>query len=225
MVVSLGPGKFYGTSLPRPRIYADVKFNDHRVDPPVSVTDPLMSWAQEAHWSMGGLSFKRLRLQGKIEGNVDRLRSQREKLSKTQAQSPLPPAHSDLRGSKRTASPSPPPAPVATKRRRRLMALIEQDEEKEEEQVKVVSGGVRRRRLVKKLGDDFDRVASLENEVSDTTSLRARSPKSVQDGEAAKVVEEAVKSNPKGNKSEAEKSPVSVNGVRTSPRFAKRRSN
>ena len=62
------PAKFYGSSLPRPRIYTDVKFNEERVDPPVPVLDPLLAWANEAHWSMGGLSFKRLRLQGRIEG-------------------------------------------------------------------------------------------------------------------------------------------------------------
>ncbi|KAL0443974.1 UNVERIFIED_CONTAM: hypothetical protein Slati_2120100 [Sesamum latifolium] len=67
MVVALGPGKFYGSSLPRPRFYTDVKLNDERVDPPLPVMDPLMAWAQEAHWSMGGLSFKRHRLQGRIE--------------------------------------------------------------------------------------------------------------------------------------------------------------
>ncbi|XP_028189805.1 uncharacterized protein LOC114376086 [Glycine soja] len=215
MVVALGPGKFYGTSLPRPRIYTDVKFNDHRVDPPVPVNDPLMSWAEEAHWSMGGLSFKRLRLQGKIEGNVERLRSQREKI---QARSPSPPARSDLRRSKRAASPLTPPAPVMTKRRR-YMDLI-QEEEKEEEQEVVV----RRSRLVKKLGDDFDRVA-LENDGYDTVaSLKmTRGRKLVKNGEPVKktVVEVTEKSNTKAKKSvasEAEKSP----GARTSSRLAKR---
>ncbi|TKY48866.1 hypothetical protein E2542_SST26288 [Spatholobus suberectus] len=227
MVVSLGPGKFYGTSLPRPRIYTDVKFNDHRVDPPAPVNDPLMSWAQEAHWSMGGLSFKRLRLQGKIEGNVEKLRSQREK---AQAQSPTPPARSHLRGSKSAFSPSPPPAPVVTKKRRRFMDLIqEEEEEEEEEEVDAPSNQVRRRRLVKKLGDDFDRVA-LENEGSDTTSLKpqtqtqTRSRRLVKSGEPVKktAVEETEKSK-KGKKStsEAEKSPR----VRASPRLAKRVSN
>ncbi|KAI3969114.1 hypothetical protein MKW92_044855 [Papaver armeniacum] len=41
--------------------------------------DPLLSWAHEAHWSMGGLSFNRLKLQGRIEGNVKKLRSQQKK--------------------------------------------------------------------------------------------------------------------------------------------------
>ncbi|KAG6392086.1 hypothetical protein SASPL_146295 [Salvia splendens] len=59
MVVPLGSGKFYGSSLSRLRFYTDVKLNSERVDPPPSVTDPLMSWAREAHWSMGGLNVKR----------------------------------------------------------------------------------------------------------------------------------------------------------------------
>ncbi|CAI9783679.1 unnamed protein product [Fraxinus pennsylvanica] len=119
MVVALGPGKFYGSSLPRPRFYTDVKLNDERVDPPPSVMDPLMSWADEAHWSMGGLSFKRYRLQGRIEGNP---------------------------------SPSPPPAPVANKRRR-VVGLVDEEEEG------LGSGREIKRGAVRKLGDDFERVA------------------------------------------------------------------
>nr|XP_011466901.1 PREDICTED: uncharacterized protein LOC105352208 [Fragaria vesca subsp. vesca] len=103
------PAKFYGSSLPRPRIYTDVKFNEERVDPPVPVLDPLLAWANEAHWSMGGLSFKRLRFQGRIEGNVGKLRAERHK---------------------RASSNSPPPAPVATKRSR-FMALIDEDGDEE----------------------------------------------------------------------------------------------
>ncbi|KAK7272379.1 hypothetical protein RJT34_28923 [Clitoria ternatea] len=223
MVVSLGPGKFYGTSLPRPRIYTDVKFNDHRVDPPVPVTDPLMSWAQEAHWSMGGLSFQRLRLQGKIEGNVEKLRSQIEKHSKAQTQSPSPPARSNLRGSKKPVSPSPPPAPYATKRRRFMDAIQEEEGnvEEDEEEVRASSGPVRKRRLVKKLWDDFDKVASSsEKEVAETTPSRTRTRKLVKAGE---IVKKVIAS--KG-KNEAEKSNVSGNnGVRTSPRLVKRGSN
>lgn len=74
----LGPGKFYGSSLPRPRYYTSEKPNWERIDPPTSVLDPFLSWANDAHWSMGGLSFKRQRLQGKIEGNISKLRSQME---------------------------------------------------------------------------------------------------------------------------------------------------
>ncbi|XP_068651574.1 uncharacterized protein [Aristolochia californica] len=81
MVVSLGRGKFYGSSLPRPRFYTDVTLNEERIDPPLPVMEPLLSWAREAHWSMGGLSYKRCRLQGKIEGNITKLRKQQEKVN------------------------------------------------------------------------------------------------------------------------------------------------
>ncbi|KAJ6763856.1 hypothetical protein OIU79_024406 [Salix purpurea] len=64
-----------GSTLPRPRIYTDVKHSVERVDPPVPVMDPFLSWANEAHWSMGGLNFNRLRYQGRIEGNTDKLRN------------------------------------------------------------------------------------------------------------------------------------------------------
>ncbi|KAH7365764.1 hypothetical protein KP509_18G044500 [Ceratopteris richardii] len=74
MVVPLKLTQFYGHSVPRPRIYSDVKLNDHRVDPPVSVNDALLCWASEAHWSMGGLSLKRSRAQGRVEGSVRKLR-------------------------------------------------------------------------------------------------------------------------------------------------------
>ncbi|WCJ20741.1 hypothetical protein M5689_002955 [Euphorbia peplus] len=56
MIYSLGPGKFYGSSLPRPRIYTNVKFN-----------------------------FERLRFQDKIEGNIKKLSKQREKRAKDRA--------------------------------------------------------------------------------------------------------------------------------------------
>lgn len=75
MVVPLRLTQFYGHSVPRPRIYDAVKFSEQRVDPPASVNDALLSWASDAHWSMGGLSFKRVRTQGKVEGSVRRLRA------------------------------------------------------------------------------------------------------------------------------------------------------
>lgn len=78
MVVPLKLTQFYGHSVPRPRIYADVKFSEQRVDPPPSVNEALLSWAADANWSMGGLSLKRLRGQGKLEGSARRLRAQPE---------------------------------------------------------------------------------------------------------------------------------------------------
>ncbi|KAF9591521.1 hypothetical protein IFM89_004575 [Coptis chinensis] len=82
MAVSLKPTKFYGSNLPRPQIYANQKYSDNRVDPPKLMTDPLISWAKDVHWSMGGLSFKKTRHQGKIEGNLQKLREEEEKIEK-----------------------------------------------------------------------------------------------------------------------------------------------
>ncbi|KAH0743970.1 hypothetical protein KY290_031963 [Solanum tuberosum] len=114
MVVALEPGKFYGSSLPRPRFY---KPNEQRVDPPRSVLDPLMSWAEEAHWSMGGVSFTRHRLQGRIEGNIEKLRAEREKTP--EKDSPMAPCTE--------SSPPMPPAPYVLKRKRRLVDESEDD--------------------------------------------------------------------------------------------------
>jgi len=75
---------------------------------------------------------------------------------------------------------------------------------------------------VRKLGDDFDRVASLEIEASNTVPFKTPRRRLVKGGETVKktVAEAAEKSNPKTQKSSGEgaKSPR----VRTSPRFAKR---
>lgn len=78
MVGSLKPARFYGRALPRPRIYSDVKFSDARVDPPESVNGILLEWAGDAPWRMGGLSHKRKRMQGKIEGRMSKLRAMEE---------------------------------------------------------------------------------------------------------------------------------------------------
>ncbi|KAI4968945.1 hypothetical protein ZWY2020_046275 [Hordeum vulgare] len=65
MVAELGPGRFYGGGLPRPRVFP----GGDRADPPA-----LLSWAREAQWSTGGRGGRRLRLQGRIEGSLGRLR-------------------------------------------------------------------------------------------------------------------------------------------------------
>ncbi|GAV70415.1 hypothetical protein CFOL_v3_13913 [Cephalotus follicularis] len=216
MVFPLGPGKFYGSSLPRPRIYTDVKHSVDRVDPPVSVMDPFLSWANEAHWSMGGLSFKRLRLQGRIEGSVKRLKSEREKREKKQKpiseETPTvpDPAPKNKNIGKRMASLSPPPAPFAAKRRRYLALSEEEDGENEEveekEKVRVT------RRLARKLGDDFDRVAK------DSDAGVVKQFKGYKGGDGVDV-ECGTRSSPrfssgKGGAVEA--------GPRASPRLAKR---
>ncbi|CAN1123731.1 hypothetical protein LINPERPRIM_LOCUS3386 [Linum perenne] len=139
MVVALGPGKFYGSSLPRPRFYNNVNSNSEHVDPPVSVMDPLLSWAREAHWSMGGLNTERVRFQGRIEGNVDKLRKFREKQTKLQARNTPEKQKDQVRkgDKKRADSVSPPPAPRVTKKRK-FVDLFDEDGEAEEEEQKVV---------------------------------------------------------------------------------------
>ncbi|KAM7503456.1 hypothetical protein LguiB_002360 [Lonicera macranthoides] len=196
MVVALGPGKFYGGSLPRPRYYTDVKFNDERVDPPVPVLDSFLSWANEAHWSMGGLNVKRHRLQGRIEGSVKKLRAEHEKSEKGLA----PP------GTVRSASPSPspPPAPVAVKRRR-VLGLIDDDEEDEERENRSEEREIgRRRRPARKLWDEFDKRVEVVNTK----------------GKKGKTLKKSFGKAAKGN---GDSTPVSV--TRSSPRLVKRRLN
>ncbi|XVE49933.1 hypothetical protein DITRI_Ditri01bG0121700 [Diplodiscus trichospermus] len=222
MVVPLGPGKFYGSSLPRPRIYDDAKFNTERVDPPVPVLDPLLSWANEAHWSMGGLSFKRLRLQGLIEGNIKRLKAQREKLLKGS-----PGKDSIVKINKRDTTVSPPPAPVAVKRKRFLDLNDDDDVQNENEGDEIVVKRVLRKGAVRKLGDDFERVAKD----SCVVSKRERSINNGIGGDVMKIVEEiGVELESEGDKKKKKKKlqknmkdQTKVQSrTRTSPRLAKR---
>ncbi|KAK6919072.1 hypothetical protein RJ641_017494 [Dillenia turbinata] len=213
MVISLGPGKFYGRALPRPRIYADVQYNDERVDPPTSVLDPLLEWANEAHWSMGGLSFKRHRLQGRIEGNVKKLRAEREKIEKGKINTSSP--VQEKRGSE---SLSPPPAPIAVKRRRYVAASSDDEENGDFDYL------VRR-----KLKDDFDRAVTeevgnpvtafgrrLAKVASKTRSERLGNGNGKEDSDKGKEL----KGKRKGKTNDKEKGGSDV--LRTSPRLAKR---
>lgn len=221
MVVALGPGKFYGSSLPRPRFYTDVKLNEERVDPPVSVLDPLMSWAEEAHWSMGGLSFQRHRLQGRIEGNVNKLRAEREKILKSQGSNFTPRRGANKTGFNEGGSPVTPAAPIAVKRRRRLVGVVDEESSDVEEEQREV------KRTARKLGADFDRVANdkigdpVKNRVAETMAARTRSQRAIV------VAEKETKVKPKGKKlvnksfQEAEEA-AAAKGTRTSPRLAKR---
>ncbi|RAL45052.1 unnamed protein product [Cuscuta campestris] len=199
MVIALGPGRFYGKSLPRPRIYEDVKFNDHRVDPPVPVSDPLMSWAEEAHWSMGGLSLTRHRLQGKIEGNLNKIRAEEERQDRKILKKSSSPVFS---------TPSPPPAPIATKRKRRFIDEAE-------------DGSFPAR----KLGDDFDRVAQ-EVEAKEKVGVQTRGRKAekvaVEAVVVAKEKPQGFKRLKKGIKSAKETGPASPSQKRSSPRLSKR---
>ncbi|KAL4279235.1 hypothetical protein GQ457_03G006560 [Hibiscus cannabinus] len=209
MVVPLGPGKFYGSSLPRPRIYTETRFNSERVDPPVPVLDPLLSWANEAHWSMGGLSFKRLRLQGRIEGNVKKLKAQREKLVYDKDDDPI------VKRNNRDASASPPPAPMAVKRRGFFDFDNVDDEESESEGEEMMV-----KRVVRKLGEYFERVANDE----DGGGGRSKEKRSLGDGigiDVMKIVEEVNVQSPVAKKKKDNLQP-SGTGTRCSPRLAKR---
>ncbi|XP_072973998.1 uncharacterized protein [Typha angustifolia] len=200
MVVALGPGRFYGSSLPRPRFYPDVRLSDSRVDPPVSVSDPLLSWAHEAHWSMGGLSFKRHRLQGRIEGSIKKLRAHQEQRTKNSPKSTV----------------------INKKRPQDLSSLDDASSEEDEVEVgekekEVTVASFRKR--ARKLGDEFDRIAARQGEekrraVVDRIGTRARSRKFVVDEATIEEEEEEKK------KKKKKKQKAVVVGVprRTSPR-------
>ncbi|KAJ8636052.1 hypothetical protein MRB53_010319 [Persea americana] len=147
MVVALGPGKFYGRSLPRPRYYTDVKFNEERVDPPLLVFEPFLFWANDAHWSMGGLSFQRHRLQGKIEGNINKLRAQREDNASSSS------SNINNRFIIQLNQQNPPPP--------QKFAVLRDDpeEEEEEEDGEIYVAPVQRKRA-RKLIDEFNKVGS-----------------------------------------------------------------
>ncbi|KAG1360608.1 hypothetical protein COCNU_09G000710 [Cocos nucifera] len=177
MVVGLGPGRFYGSSLPRPRFYTEVKLNDERVDPPVPVMDPLLSWAKDAHWSMGGLSFKRHRLQGRIEGSIKKLRAQQER---THRSSPSlnrkPAAKPRFSGHK----------PLSLASLRSDSSDSEEELQKKAEDVSIVSspsiGSAQKRKRVRRLGDEFDRIAEQQqmgkkSEAGERVASRTRSRK------------------------------------------------
>ncbi|OAY68398.1 uncharacterized protein LOC109727021 [Ananas comosus] len=150
MVVALGPGRFYGSGLPRPRFYSDVKLGGARVDPPRPVMDPLLSWAHEAHWSMGGLSFVRRRLQGRIEGSVSKLRRrlQRRSSPRKAPQKSLPVLDSDYDDSSDSQE------EVGGE----VVKDVTFDDDDEEES----DADKRRGRRKRKLGDEFDRIAGAQ---------------------------------------------------------------
>lgn len=225
MVVALGPGKFYGSSLPRPRFYTDIKHSDQRVDPPPSVMDPLLAWAQEAHWSMGGLSFKRHRLQGRIEGNIEKLRVQREQTFKRSPdlKKSVKKSTVSLRDEEEAdkTTPSPPPAPVAIKRRR-VVGLVDEDVE----DVVVAA----KRGPVRKLGDDFERVARESgmktNPGGGSPAARTRSKSSetnVSGNENEEGTKQGKKKLVKGGRKIGSSVVAAAAGIRSSPRLSKTR--
>lgn len=166
MVVALGPGKFYGSSLPRPRFFYDVKLNDERVDPPAPIFDPLLSWANEAHWSMGGLSFQRRRLQGRIEGSIKKLRVQRDRSRRT------------MKADAKTRSSGVKPASLKT--------LDSDSSESSEEIAPVTPSPPPKKKSARKLMDEFERVAAEEKgrRSVGNDEISSVSPKKIKNEEA-----------------------------------------
>ncbi|KAH6764024.1 hypothetical protein C2S51_015273 [Perilla frutescens var. frutescens] len=196
MVVALGPGKFYGSSLPRPRFYSDVKLSGERVDPPLPVMDALMAWAEEAHWSMGGSSTARRRLQGRIEGNVNRLRVQRETLFKKSGKQ-----------QKSVFSPAP-----RVSKRRRVVGLVDEDEVEEEEEEEEPRG--MKKEAARKLREGFEKATGNNEDqrgkVSDGDGVEVAIKK---EAEFNKVYKKSAEGRRGGGAAAA--------GVRSSPRLGK----
>ncbi|XP_037462781.1 60S ribosomal protein L22-like [Triticum dicoccoides] len=168
MVVALGPGRFYGGGLPRPRV-----FPGDRVDPPAPVTDALLCWARDAHWSMGGLGAKRLRLQGRIEGNLVKLRRTARRDARVSAKSkvraaghgPAPATLDDALGSDDDDSEDEAEVAAQEKAMRREVVDDDEDSESEGEGVPLVTiAAAAKRKRVRKLSDEFDRIAAAQLE-------------------------------------------------------------
>ncbi|CAA7050156.1 unnamed protein product [Microthlaspi erraticum] len=204
--LAIRPVEFYGNGLPRPYVFDSPQFNSHRVDPPLSALDPLLSWARDAHWTMGGLNFTRLRLQGRIEGNCNKLRAQLEKSTPVKLES----GHSEKK-KKRSGYDSPPAAPIAVKRRR----FIDLNDEDDEEEIGSEDEGVARIR--RKLSDDFDRVAVESKSIPVKVNKKPIEPVSI--GKRLESVAKRLKEKKKTQKVEE-----TTSLTRTSPRLANRRS-
>jgi hypothetical protein len=165
MVVALGPGRFYGSGLPRPRV-----FPGDRVDPPAPVTDALLCWAREAHWSMGGLGAKRLRMQGRIEGNLVKIRRTARRDAKARAAGVKPDSLDPL-GSDDDADDSD-KEEVEAQERALTKEVLDDDEdsdssesEEDEEEVALVTiAAAAKIKRARKLVDEFDRIAPLQEE-------------------------------------------------------------
>ncbi|VAI69082.1 unnamed protein product [Triticum turgidum subsp. durum] len=228
MVVALGPGRFYGGGLPRPRV-----FPGDRVDPPAPVTDALLCWAREAHWSMGGLGAKRLRLQGRIEGNLVKLcrtarrdarvsaKSAKAAKSKVRAagHGPAPATLDDALGSDDDDSED--EAEVAAQEKAMRREVVDDDEdsesgESEGEGVPLVTiAAAAKRKRVRKLSDEFDRIAAAQLEggakkkplrkkaAAPAPAAEAPAKKSLKRKEVAPAAGAAARTSPKRKAAEA----------------------
>ncbi|XP_037423609.1 60S ribosomal protein L22-like [Triticum dicoccoides] len=229
MVVALGPGRFYGGGLPRPRV-----FPGDRIDPPAPVTDALLCWARDAHWSMGGLAAKRLRLQGRIEGNLVKLRRTARRDARVSAKSakvakskvraaghrPAPATLDDALGSDDDDSED--EAEVAAHERALRREVVDDDSDSDSESGESEGEGVplvtiaaaAKRKRVRKLSDEFDRIADAQLDGGGKKKPAAAAPAKAPLRKKAPAAEAPVKKSLK-RKAVA---PAAVTAARTSPK-------
>ncbi|KAG8094079.1 hypothetical protein GUJ93_ZPchr0012g20968 [Zizania palustris] len=207
MVVALGVGQFYGGGLPRPRFFSG---GGDRVDPPAPVSAPLLDWAHEAHWSMGGLSYTRLRLQGRIEGSIDKLRCRARRDARVAAKARtagLKPGSLAPLGSDDGVGDSDEDDVEAQERILKREVVDEpseeqEDTEEEEEALATIAAAAKRKRN-RKLSDEFDRVATLPDGMAKKQKPAAATP---------------ARTSPTTKGAEAAPTPAPVAPTRSSPR-------
>ncbi|KAK8951878.1 hypothetical protein KSP39_PZI004719 [Platanthera zijinensis] len=208
-LVALGPGRFYGSGLPRPRYFSDVKFNDERVDPPASVLDPLLTWANEAHWSMGGLSFQRYRLQGRIEGSIKKLREHHDRSDRKKR------AAAKIRIS--VVKPTSPKSPDS---------LPAESSEEICQETAAVTPLPKKKKRARKLIDEFEMVAAEEKSQTRkplvNPAVPKNSPKKAKKDDAVDVVSSRTRSRKLSTGKKEDGSPTVAGPLprRTSPRNA-----
>uniref|UniRef100_A0A7N1A1I9 Uncharacterized protein n=1 Tax=Kalanchoe fedtschenkoi TaxID=63787 RepID=A0A7N1A1I9_KALFE len=133
--------KFYGSNFRRPRVYPSRTIR--------LIHPPQAPFAQEdrsesnkhgaAQWTLNGLGSKRFRLQGKVEGNLNRLRMDhddgddpfpfsKENVAPSSSNShPIPHPNADTARS--TSHFKPKPKPLVCSKRSRYASLIDEEEE------------------------------------------------------------------------------------------------
>ncbi|OQU80183.1 hypothetical protein SORBI_3007G090475, partial [Sorghum bicolor] len=141
----------YGNGLPRPRF-----FPGDRVDLPASITDPLLEWTREAHWSMGSFGVKRLRLQGRIKGSIDKLRRTARRDARAKAKAP---SAGHMPASLATLGTPPMGIPRTRRRWQRGSRTLASRRKIEENEPLAAIITAAKKRHARKLSDEFDRIA------------------------------------------------------------------
>ncbi|KAL5223833.1 hypothetical protein ABZP36_010472 [Zizania latifolia] len=220
MVVALGVNQFYGGGLPRPRFFSG---GGDRVDPPAPVSAPLLEWARGAHWSMGGLSYTRLRLQGRIEGSIDKLRCRARRDARAAAKARaagLKPDSLAALGSDDGVVDSDEDEVEAQERilKREIVdepSEEQEDSEEEEEALATIAAAAKRKRK-RKLSDEFDRVATLQEgeakkqKLAAATSARTSPTRKVAEVAPTPAPVAPTRSSPRRKAAEAAPTPAAV---------------